>query len=125
MCSENMQQIYRRTPIPKCDSTVEITLRHGSYPVFYPVFLSYIFRTHSYKNPSGGFLLIRSHLKRCQRFLVLLNMKWFKKLKCSKLQTSAEKCTEAGMLQAKIMLHATFPAYLQRRYLIYVHVQQN
>ena len=31
-CSENMQQVYRRTPMPKCDfnsNFVEITLGHG------------------------------------------------------------------------------------------------
>ena len=29
-CSENMQQIYRRTPMPKCDfNKVEIGLWHG------------------------------------------------------------------------------------------------
>ena len=32
-CSENMQQIYRRTPISKCDCVIcnfiEIALRHG------------------------------------------------------------------------------------------------
>ena len=36
-CSENMQQIYRRTSMPKC----EITLRHGCSPVN----LLHIFRT--------------------------------------------------------------------------------
>ena len=38
-CSENMQQIYRRTPILKCDinkvesNFIEITLWHGCFPV--------------------------------------------------------------------------------------------
>ena len=48
-CSENMQQIYRRTSIPKCDfnkvallcNFIEITLRHGCFPVN----LLHIFRT--------------------------------------------------------------------------------
>ena len=37
-CSENMQQIYRRAPMPKCDfnkvasNFIEITLRHGCSP---------------------------------------------------------------------------------------------
>ena len=39
-CSENMQQIYRRTPMPKRDF-IEITLRHGRSPVI----LLHIFRT--------------------------------------------------------------------------------
>ena len=33
-CSENMQQIYMKTPIPKWDfNFIEITLRHGCSPV--------------------------------------------------------------------------------------------
>ena len=38
-CSENMQQIYRRAPMPKCDfnkvasNFIEITIRHGCSPV--------------------------------------------------------------------------------------------
>ena len=49
MCSENMQHIYRRTRVLKCDSTIEITLRDGSSLVN----LQHIFRTDSYKNPAG------------------------------------------------------------------------
>ena len=46
-CSENMQQICWRTPMPKCDfnkvqrNFIEITLRHG----YSPVNLLHIFRT--------------------------------------------------------------------------------
>ena len=40
-CSENMQQIYRRTPMPKCS----------------PVNLLHIFRTPFIKNASGRLLL--------------------------------------------------------------------
>ena len=47
--SENMQQIYRRTPMPKC----EITLRHGCSPVS----LLHIFRTPFPKNISGRLFL--------------------------------------------------------------------
>ena len=50
-CSENMQQIYRRTPTPKCDlqsNFIEITLRHGCSPVN----LLHIFRTPFLKNTS-------------------------------------------------------------------------
>ena len=51
-CSENMQHIYRRTPMPKCDFNKvaeqlywnEITLRHGCSPVN----LLHIFRTLFY-----------------------------------------------------------------------------
>ena len=34
-CSENMQQIYRRTPMPKYDfnKVIEIVRRHGCSPV--------------------------------------------------------------------------------------------
>ena len=59
-CSENMRQIYRRTPMPKCDfnkvalaTLIEITLRHGCCPVN----LLHIFRTPFYKNTSGWLLL--------------------------------------------------------------------
>ena len=55
-CSENMQQIYRRTPMPKCDllcNFIEITLRHGCSPVN----LLYIFRTPFLKIASGRLLL--------------------------------------------------------------------
>ena len=51
-CSENMQQIYRRTPMPKCDSTkvaIEIRLRHGCSPVN----LLHIFGIPFLKNTSG------------------------------------------------------------------------
>ena len=58
-CSENTQQIYRRTPIRKSDLTklisnfIEITLWHGCSLVN----LMHIFRTHFPKNTSGGVLL--------------------------------------------------------------------
>ena len=60
-CSENMQQIYRRTPIPKCDfnkvalqcNFIDIALRHGCSPVN----LLRIFRTPSPKNTSERLLL--------------------------------------------------------------------
>ena len=60
-CSENMQQIYRRTPMPKCDfnkvallcNFIEITLRHGCSPVNLP----HIFRRSFSKNTSGWLLL--------------------------------------------------------------------
>ena len=59
-CSENMQQIYRILPIPKCDfnkvaycNFIEIALRHGCSPVN----LLHIYRTSFYKNTYGGPLL--------------------------------------------------------------------
>ena len=54
-CSENMQQIYRRTPMPKCDfNKVALhTLRHGCSPVN----LLHIFRTPFSENTSGRLLL--------------------------------------------------------------------
>ena len=51
--SENMRQIYRRTPMPKCDFDIEITLRHGCSPVN----LLHIIRTPFLKNTSGRLLL--------------------------------------------------------------------
>ena len=61
MCSENMQQICRGTPMPKCDfnklqsNFFEITLWHG----FPPANLLHIFRTPFPKNTSGWLLLNR------------------------------------------------------------------
>ena len=62
-CSEIMQQIYWRTPMPKCDFNkvkfsikfIEITLvfSHGCCPVN----LLHIFRTPFPKNTSDGLLL--------------------------------------------------------------------
>ena len=60
-----MQQLYRRTPMTKCDfkkvaknSFIEITLQHGCSPVN----LLHIFRTHFPKNTSQGLLLYCLHL---------------------------------------------------------------
>ena len=60
-CSENMQQIYKRTPMSKCDfnkatkqsNFIEITIRHGSSPVN----LLHIFRTPFPRNIPGWLLL--------------------------------------------------------------------
>ena len=61
-CSENRQEIYRRTPVPKCDinkvaklqsNLIEIALWHG----WSPVNLMHIFRTPFLKNISGGMFL--------------------------------------------------------------------
>ena len=53
-CSENMQQIYSRRPMPKCDFTwFQITLRHGCPPVN----LLHISGTHFTKNNSERLLL--------------------------------------------------------------------
>ena len=41
--SENMQQIYRRTPMPKCN-LIEITLRHWCSPVNLLQFSEHFFR---------------------------------------------------------------------------------
>ena len=54
-CSENMQQIFRRTPMLKFkqSSFIKITLQHGCSPVN----LLHIFRTPFPKDTSGGLLL--------------------------------------------------------------------
>ena len=60
-CSENMQQIYKRTPMPKCDfnkvalhcNFIEITLRRGCSPVN----VLHMFRIPFLKNTSGRLLL--------------------------------------------------------------------
>ena len=59
-----MQQIYRKTPMPKCHF-IEITLRHGCFPAY----LLYNFRIHLPKNTSGRLFLFvdsfawKNHLK--------------------------------------------------------------
>ena len=66
-CSENIQQIYRRTSMPRCDfnkvacvisiklqsNFIEIAPRHGGSPVS----LLHIFRIPFLKNTSGWLLL--------------------------------------------------------------------
>ena len=62
-CSENMQQIYKRTPMPKCDFnkvTLQLYWNRTSAWVF-PVNLLHIFRTSFPKNTSGGVLLLLTH----------------------------------------------------------------
>ena len=55
-----MQQIYRRTPMPKCNfnkvakQQIEIPLPHGCFPVN----LLHIFRIPFFKNISGGLPLL-------------------------------------------------------------------
>ena len=56
MCSENMQQTYRRTPMPKCDfnrAAKQLFWNHTS-----PANLQYIFRRAFPKNTSGGLPLL-------------------------------------------------------------------
>ena len=58
-CSENMQQIYSRTAMPKCDfkkvgsNLIQIALRHGCSRVN----LLHIFRTAFPKNTAAWLLL--------------------------------------------------------------------
>ena len=58
-CSANMQQTYRRTPMPKCEfnkvacNFAEITLHHGCFLVH----LLHIFKIPFPKNTSGRLLL--------------------------------------------------------------------
>ena len=51
-CFENMQQIYRITPMPKCDlcNFIEITLRHWCSPVNCCIFSEHLFLV----TPLGG-----------------------------------------------------------------------
>ena len=64
-CSENMQQVYRRTPMPKCDfnkvahSFIDITLPHRCSSVN----LLHIFRPPFLRKTSGRLLLITATAK--------------------------------------------------------------
>ena len=56
-CSESIQPIYGRTPMPKCDFNtfaLQLTLRYGCTPVN----LVHIFRTPFPTNTSGGLFLV-------------------------------------------------------------------
>ena len=61
-CYQNMQQIYWRTPIPKCDFNK--VAKHTSLGVFSAVNLLHSFRTPFSKNTYGGLLLNTPILKR-------------------------------------------------------------
>ena len=84
-CSENMQQIYGRTPIPKSDSNkllcnfIELTLWHGCSPVN----LLYIFRTTFTKNTSEWLLLhslnAEMYFGPCQKLLLGLHHRCLKR----------------------------------------------
>ena len=60
MCSSRkVQEIYRRTPMPKCDSIKLQMQRYGCYPVN----LLHIFRIPFHKNTYGGvFLNFKSNI---------------------------------------------------------------
>ena len=74
-CSENMEQIYRRIPIPKCDF-IKITLRRGCSSVN----LLHIFRTPFTKNTSGCLLLSIESV--ASKFYSKTNVSSTKKLVC-------------------------------------------
>ena len=68
---EIMQQIYRRTPIPKCDFqyscfvTIEIALWHGCSPVH----LMDIFRHFFIRTPlQGCFCILRQSVSKSKQF---------------------------------------------------------
>ena len=64
-CSENKQQIYRRTPMPKCDFNKVVTHWYGCSPVNF----LHIFRTLFPRNTSGWLFLrislayVSNHIK--------------------------------------------------------------
>ena len=83
-CSENMLQIYQRTPMPKCDfnkNAKQIALLHGCSHVN----LLHIFRTPFPKNTSGGLLLHITYWY--QRIFHLMNP-FLPKFKVTLKQTS-------------------------------------
>ena len=76
-----MQQIYRGTPMPKCD--FEITLRHGCSPVN----LLQIFRTLFIENTSGRLLLIIRRIAYENNYALALLVSVRIQSKCGKIRT--------------------------------------
>ena len=74
-CSENRQQIYRRTPVSKCDF-----VRNRTQAGCSPVNLLRIFRTSFLKNTSGWLLLYCSLKFNVQKY------------PCSQHEKSKQKC---------------------------------
>ena len=78
--SENMQQICRRAPMPKCDfnkvalfsNFIEITLRHGCSLANF----LHIFRTPFSRNTFGWLLLNKVNTNALMFLLLALNMFW-------------------------------------------------
>ena len=60
-CSENMLQIYRKTPMPNCDfnkvGLQQIPLRHGCSPIG----LMHTFRASFYRTPMEGCSVFHQH----------------------------------------------------------------
>ena len=72
-CSENMEQIYSGTPMPKLQNNfIEIALRQ----VCSPVNLLHIFRIHFPKKTSDGLLLTEVSIDDVIKHLVILLMCW-------------------------------------------------
>ena len=103
-CSENMQQIYRMRPIPKCDfNKVETTLRHECSSVN----LLHIIRTPFPKNTSGGLPLFNTlredwfcceDLKSAQ-FIILQKYHYSFELFANKMTRNVQK--RKSLLKAK------------------------
>ena len=88
-CSENKQQIYRRTPMSKCNfnkvanNFIEITVRHG----YSPVDLLHILRIPFLKNASGWFINYFTVAPYCSGYrycTTLFNKVWAQVLRRSK-----------------------------------------
>ena len=64
-CSENMQQIYRRTPMPKChfnEVALQLSCNDTSASVFCK-FAAYCQNTYIPQNTSGWLLLLFQKIK--------------------------------------------------------------
>ena len=115
-CSENMQQIYRRTPMPKCDfnkvsNFIEIALPHGCSPVN----LLHVFRRAFSRNTSGRpFLLLGHHFF----LLFVTNQSSRKNLYKMDLIQIFVATTKATFLKSHFawVLSCKFAAYLQNTF---------
>ena len=112
-CSENMLQVYKRTPMPKCDfnnvasNFIGITFRHGCSPAD----LLHIFRTPLLKDTSGWLLLTTLTRHLCPCSLTQTN---YEENRCGYFWLSTENVVIYLMI---LSCHANLKATEQRIFL--------
>ena len=112
-CSENMQQIYRRTPIPKCDFNKVALQRCWNHTSTWrsPVNLLHIFRAAFLKNTSAPLFLVYIRLN-LTCFVHTWNKRFF--------STELHCCLyELSLLSIFVVINHIM--LLKQTYLIFVH----